>query len=425
MDVRGVIVRKQSEAVDDFLESVGAVNRIYVAAPPTPRQHDLRRTRPDLKILHYDATTRFSDIVWQGQRAVQHFVDDTVGRVAARDCDGVLLHWRAPGFNSDTGKESARPVAEGFDYVNLLLALKKALPQGMELAVVLPVATPHVRRILAYLADMKPHVSHFVVAGFDGDWMAPRACHASALRPLLNVAVTMYCRVLWPKKLVIGIPGYATVFDGCEGFDRPFAAKRVAECPDNAIGVRDALSGSMPISDERIGSVVVYEDRISLDCKRTFIEESGLGGAALVFDQPPPRLDLAAVWGVVPPSPIPEPAAPPMSAPVGVPTAAAEGPISAPGSLLFPSLAERPPSLLVLPEPAAPSPPPRKASLLAAPTPSSGTRSEWTPMDPYRTGDIVTLGKMTFVCRAEHVPPSLPFLRPDLWQHLAAPNISS
>lgn len=403
MNIHGLIVEPEvrQEELDSFTSQNREINRLYVTGEPSDVQKGLRRDGR-LKILSYDRKTDFATLV-ENPSASKHYVDEIARKMA--QLDGVLFGWRAPGFDSTTGKDSKGSISEGMRYVTLLSDVRKVLGKEKEIAVCLPVSQPHVRRIMTVLNDMKPHINFFIISGFDGDWMVPRACHVSPLHPLIDSAVKAYTRVLLPEKIIIGLPSSATIFEDCGGFDRSFSKKtQIGSELGSTTLVRDVTAGCMPCLEDT-NQVTVFEDSISLAVKRQYILDTGLAGVAFLINLADFSTRISSIWEKTPPRP------------------------------------PRSDSLTRLKDPAPPNPsPPKKRkrteSFQSGPAENvedheevgkiidlfglqaeapTGRVSEWSAHDSFDVGDVVAIGKRVFRCRIAHMP-SFPTLRPDLWE---------
>jgi hypothetical protein len=398
--IRGLVVCAGSDvdSAEAFVSRNEGINRIYLSSKETPTPAMVRlRSEERLKIILYDHETNFAALV-DNPRRMQDYVKEVPSRLD--DFDGILLGWRAPGFDTLTGKDSASSMAEGIRYVSLIKEIHRMIAgAGKELAVVLPIAAAHVRRLLTVADEMKPHVSFFVLAAFDGDWISTHATHVSSL-PTITAAFQAYSRVFRPEKIVLAIPTGVTVHEGCAGIDRPFKSKRTGGSDlrrTHTIVVRNVESGYMPLVEDE-DRVLVFEDARSLESKRIFVEENRLAGSALVLSAGADIAeDAVALWeDVVPPLRTASLRAPPPE----------EDPVDTISSSSS-SSSRTPPR------------PPFKCSRRKSSEHrrSYVFRSEWSPMDLYEKNDMVSIGKLQFICKHTHAP-TFPLARPDLWEPL-------
>ena len=439
--LRGVIVPPGS-AADSFVAETPDVNIIYTADPPSEHMKNLRKAR-GLRIFAYDSLTDFGQLV-QTPRNVEHYAEDMKRTVEG--LDGVLFRWKAPGFDSDSGRDSSSPMSDGIRYVGLLREVRSKLGRDKLMAVCLPIAPNHVRRFMTVLEDLKPFVHHFILSAFDGDLGISRACLVSPI-PVIDAALLAYSKILRPEKIVLGIPAWATVFQRCTGIDRPFESKRIENVPPRTATVfRDVVAGYMPVMEED-GQVTVFEDAISITHKRQLVESRGLGGAAYLLSapeiQPPPEAEL--IWGAPPPprtvSMRPPESHEPSSLSVNlvaelnleqfdqfqVAAMDVEESEQNPGTVAVAELYSR-----------AEWQEPESGSIMQVSVQSKSdpgalrrrkrarrterktiyiSRSEWTSYDSFSRGDLVSYGKLLYRCRRKHGP-AFPGERPDLWEPL-------
>lgn len=388
--MRGMLILNGAKAVDVTILGALGVSHLFLGTQHLARKNQFRKE--GRKIIAFDGETDFAGVVAAGDRAVEHFVQGAAQ--LALQSDGLLLGWRAPGFDKETGKDSENAISEGVRFAGMVKLLHRAVGRERELGILLPVKTPHVRRILTVLEDMKPHVSFFVLAAHDGAWTMTRSGHVSALFPTVDSAFQTYTRVLRPEKIVLAVPAWVTVFDRCDGFAHGYGSRRVGTAEGmsgSPFIVRDTAAGAMPIIEGE-GCVMAFEDGASLAAKRDYCRSRGLGGSVLVLGPDGDAVpdEAFALWDDMRPPPPRTVSMPPRKSPK---------------------------------RPRSPSPPPRRKRRHQQQQQQQqrqrivADKSEWSPMDEYDEGEVVSVGKLVFRCAQAHVP-TFPVLRRDLWEPL-------
>lgn len=122
-------------------------------------------------------------------------------------------------------------------------------------------------------------VDHLVIMGYDYQYDHGAGQPVAPLDWLAEVVRFSQQRVSDDSKLVIGVPSYGYEVDAADGRIRITTAAQAATNPLYATAERDPRS--MELIAKRGGSVLVYQDAVSIQAKLDTIAENGIGRVSI------------------------------------------------------------------------------------------------------------------------------------------------
>lgn len=199
-----------------------------------------------------------------------------------------MVNWEHPGSSQ-----------EGTDYVHLLHAVRKSLPQPrFTITSALPAGEWVLRHINLYAAAQSLNFLNLMAYDFVGPWtdqtghqaqlFPPPSPDPAAAPPLSGHAAVAYCRRhgVPSGKIILGVPVYGRSFLGATGIGQPYSGTGGSE--EGTFRYCDLpLAGSVERVDAQVGAAYCVGEKggfVTYDCPETvkmkaeYVRHERLGG---------------------------------------------------------------------------------------------------------------------------------------------------